>query len=112
MFVETEAPLEVGTRVLWGDETTGKVVGTVARVTLEGCGIIFRSGQSATLHVLKELTDGLLAPEGDPEVRKDPKQKGKLKKGGGRKPTKQKGKLKKGGGRKPTKQKRKPKKKN
>ena len=87
MLVETEAPLEVGTNVILGDERTGRVEGTVARVTLDGYGIILRPGQSAAPHVLKELTDGLLAPEGYPEGRKPPKQKRKPKK---RKPRKKK----------------------
>ena len=80
MLVETDAPLEVGTKVIWGDEEIGKVQGTVARVTPDGYGIILRPGQSATSHVLREITDGLLAPEGDPEGRQSAKGKGKPKK--------------------------------
>lgn len=73
MLVETDAPLEVGTKVIWGDEEIGRVEGTVARVTLDGYGIILRPGQSATAHVLREITEGLLAPEGDPEGKKHKK---------------------------------------
>lgn len=95
MLVETDAPLEVGTKVICGDETTGRIEGIVARVTIDGYGIILRPGQSAAPDVLKELTDGLLVPEGDSEGRKPPKQKRKPKKSAGRKPTKQKRKSKK-----------------
>ncbi len=70
LLVETDAPIEVGTKVIWGDETTGRIEGVVARVTLDGYGIILRPGQSAMPHVLRRLTDGLLAPEGDPEGQK------------------------------------------
>ena len=105
LLVETDAPLEVGTKVIWGDETTGRIEGVVARVTLDGYGIILRPGQSAMPHVLRRLTDGLLAPEGDPEVRKPPKQKRKPKKSEARTPQKQKRKPKKNKARKPTKQK-------
>ena len=80
MLVETEAPLEVGTKVTWGDEEIGKVEGTVARVTPDGYGIILRPGQSAAAHVLREITDGLLATEGDPEGRQPAKRKSKPKK--------------------------------
>ena len=73
MLIETDAPLEVGSKVIWGDKETGKVEGTVARVTLDGFGIILRPGQAATPHILKEITDGLLAPEGDPEGKKHDK---------------------------------------
>ena len=80
MLVETEAPLEVGTKLIWGDQTTDKVEGTVTRVTPDGYGIVFRPGQSTALQVLKELTAGLLAPEADPQSRKPTKQKRKSKK--------------------------------
>ena len=81
MLVETDAPLEVGTKVIWGDKTTGRVEGTVVRVTLDGYGIVLRPGQSATAHVLKEITDGLLAPDGDPEGKKYEKKWQKPKQG-------------------------------
>ncbi len=81
MLVETDAPLEVGTKVIWGDKETGRVEGTVARVTLDGFGIILRPGQSATSHVLREITNGLLAPEGDPEGKKYDKKWKKPKQG-------------------------------
>jgi hypothetical protein len=73
MLVETDAPLEVGTKVIWGDEEVGRVEGTVARVTPDGFGIILRPGQTAAPQVLREITDGLLAPEGDPEGKKHKK---------------------------------------
>ncbi len=73
MLIETDAPLEVGTKVIWGDKETGRVEGTVARVTLDGFGIILRPGQSATAHVLREITNGLLTPEGDPEGKRHKK---------------------------------------
>ena len=81
MLVESDAPLEVGTQVIWGDAETGRVQGTVARVTADGFGIILRPGQSATAHVLREITNGLLAPEGDPEGKRHKKKWKKPKKG-------------------------------
>ena len=73
MLVETDAPLKVGTKVIWGDAEIGRVEGTVVRVTPDGFGIILRPGQSAASHVLREITNGLLAPEGDPEGKKHKK---------------------------------------
>ena len=70
LLVETDAPLEIGTRVIWGDKSTGRLVGTVTRVTADAFGIVIRPGQTETEHVLKEISDGLLAPEGDPEGKK------------------------------------------
>ena len=72
-LIDTEAPLEVGSKVVWGDAKIGRVAGVVTRVTPDGYGIVFRPGQAATPHLLKKITDGLLGPEGDPEGKKHDK---------------------------------------
>ena len=73
IFIDTDAPLKIGNKVIWGDVKLGRVAGTVARVTPDGYGIVLRPGQPATANILQEITDGLLAPEGDPEGKKHKK---------------------------------------